>query len=170
MELSVRICNRNDYPCRINFHFHAEIHNKRHDKRICQGMTGYISNIAHTVMTGKAVKQMKKMEQDKMQQIELQQIKVEDDFWSARQQLVTDVVIPYQERILGDQVEGVKKSHAFANFRIAAGLENGEFYGMEFQDSDVAKWLEAVAYALIIKPDPALEKRADEVIDTIFKA
>lgn len=133
-------------------------------------MTGYISNIAHTVMTGKAVKQMKKMEQGKMQQIELQQIKVEDDFWSARQQLVTDVVIPYQERILSDQVEGVKKSHAFANFRIAAGLENGEFYGMEFQDSDVAKWLEAVAYALIIKPDPALEKRADEVIDTIFKA
>lgn len=105
-----------------------------------------------------------------MRQIELRRIKVEDDFWSARQKMVTDVVIPYQERILNDQVEGVKKSHAIANFRIAAGMEGGEFYGMEFQDSDVAKWLEAVAYSLIIKPDPELEKRADQVIDIISKA
>ena len=36
------------------------------------------------------------------------------------------------------------------------------FYGMVFQDSDVAKWLEGVAYSLIIKPDAALEKRADD--------
>ena len=105
-----------------------------------------------------------------MRQIELRQIKVEDDFWSARQQLVTDAVIPYQERILNDQVEGAQKSHAFANFRIAAGLQGGEFYGMVFQDSDVAKWLEAVAYSLTIKPDPELEKRADEIIDTIAQA
>ena len=46
----------------------------------------------------------------------------------------------------------------------------GEFYGMVFQDSDVAKWLEGVAYSLVIKPDAALEQRADDIIDIIAKA
>lgn len=41
---------------------------------------------------------------------------------------------------------------------------------MVFQDSDVAKWLEGVAYSLIIKPDVALEKRADDIIDIIAAA
>lgn len=103
-------------------------------------------------------------------EIELKNIKIIDKFWSKRQRLVTDVVIPYQEKILDDKIPGVEKSHAFANFRIAAGLEKDEFYGMVFQDSDVAKWLEAVAYSLCIKPDSELEKRADAIIDIIEKA
>ena len=73
----------------------------------------------------------------------------EDKFWSPYQKLVVDTVIPYQEKILNDEIPGQEKSHALANFRIAAGLEEGEFYGMVFQDSDVAKWLEAVAYTLV---------------------
>ena len=36
---------------------------------------------------------------------------------------------------------------------------------MVFQDSDVYKWLEAVAYALHQHQDNALQKIADEVID-----
>ncbi|NLE24438.1 MAG: glycoside hydrolase family 127 protein [Clostridiaceae bacterium] len=102
--------------------------------------------------------------------IDLKRVKISDTFWSKRQALITDTVIPYQEKILDDKVEGVEKSHAFANFRIAAGLEEGEFFGMVFQDSDVAKWLEAVAYSLCIKQDADLEKRADEIIDIIAKA
>ncbi|NLP35804.1 MAG: glycoside hydrolase family 127 protein [Clostridiales bacterium] len=110
------------------------------------------------------------MNKEVLKEIELSQVKIVDEFWSDRQTLITDTVIPYQERILDDKVEGVEKSHAFANFRIAAGLEEGEFYGMVFQDSDVAKWLEAVAYSLSIKPDADLENRADEIIDIIEKA
>lgn len=109
------------------------------------------------------------MEQ-KIQEVNLSQVKVEDDFWSGRQRLIADVVIPFQEQVLNDEVEGVEKSHALANFRIAAGMEEGEFYGMVFQDSDVAKWLEGVAYSLIVKPDAELEKRADEIIAVIEKA
>ena len=81
-----------------------------------------------------------------------------------------NTVIPYQEKILNDEIPGVEKSHALANFRIAAGLEEGEFYGMVFQDSDVAKWLEGVAYALEVRPDDELEERADKVIEIIEKA
>ena len=86
----------------------------------------------------------------------LNKVKVTDKFWNGYQELVMDTVIPYQEKILNDEIPGVEKSHALANFRIAAGLEKGEFYGMVFQDSDVAKWLEGVAYALEVRPDAEL--------------
>ena len=100
----------------------------------------------------------------------LNKVKVTDKFWRGYQELVMDTVIPYQEKILNDEIPGVEKSHALANFRIAAGLEEGEFYGMVFQDSDVAKWLEGVAYALEVRPDAELEERADKVIEIIEKA
>lgn len=103
-------------------------------------------------------------------EIDLKKVKIQDAFWTARQNLVADVVIPYQEKILNDEIPGAEKSHALANFRIAAGLEEGAFYGMVFQDSDVAKWLEGVAYSLTVKPDPELEARADAIIAVIEKA
>ena len=61
-------------------------------------------------------------------------------------------------------------SHAIENFKIAAGLSEGEFVGMVFQDSDLAKWLEAVGFELAHSPDSELEAKADEVIDYIEKA
>ena len=84
------------------------------------------------------------------QEVDLKNITITDSFWASRQKLVAEVVIPYQEAILRDAVPGAEKSHAIANFRIAAGQEQGEFYGMVFQDSDVAKWLEGAAYSLAI--------------------
>lgn len=103
-------------------------------------------------------------------EIKLNKVQISDDFWSHMQNLVTDVVIPFQERVLNDEEPGVEKSHAIDNFRIAAGLAEGEFYGMVFQDSDVAKWLEGVAYSLIIKPDAELEARADAIIEIVAGA
>ena len=100
----------------------------------------------------------------------LKRCQVKDNFWTPIQDLISDTVIPYQEKILNDQVSGAEKSHAIENFRIAAKESKGEFYGVVFQDSDVAKWLEAVAYSLERKPDKKLEARADEVIDLIEKA
>lgn len=105
-----------------------------------------------------------------MKDINLKKIKITDLFWQEKQNLVRDIVIPFQEKILNDEIPNVEKSHAIANFRIAARLEKGEFYGMVFQDSDVAKWLEGVAYSLVTSPDKNLEKRADEIIDIIEKA
>lgn len=103
-------------------------------------------------------------------EISLSSFRIQDSFWSYFQNLVKDVVIPYQEQILNDELPDVEKSHAIENFRIAAGESDGEFYGMVFQDSDVAKWLEAVAYSLTLSPDPGLEKRADDLIKLIGKA
>lgn len=100
----------------------------------------------------------------------LTHVTIHDAFWSARQRLMIDKTLPYMEKILRDEVPDAAKSHAIENFRIAAGDAEGTFYGMVFQDSDVAKWLEAVSYSLAVKPDNALEKRMDEVIDIISRA
>ena len=97
-------------------------------------------------------------------EIPLNRVRITDAFWSPRQRLMTDVTIPYMEKILRDEVPGAEKSHAISNFRMAAGEETGEFYGMVFQDSDVAKWLEAAAYSLALKPDKELEARVDDVV------
>ena len=100
----------------------------------------------------------------------LSSVKIRDGFWSRYQDIAKDKIIPYQWRVLNDQVPDTEPSHAIANFRIAAGLEEGEFHGYVFQDSDVAKWLEAVAYRLSIAPDEELERTADGVIDLIAAA
>lgn len=100
---------------------------------------------------------------------------INDNFIGRYGDLVTEVVVPYQEKILNDEIPGVEKSHAIENFRAAARIVEGgscdtEFYGMVFQDSDVAKWLEAAAYSLIRHPDSNLLKRCDHVIDLLGRA
>ncbi len=91
------------------------------------------------------------------------------------QNLITQTVIPYQYEILNDRIAGVEKSHVVANFINAGKALRGEdvgdgFYGMVFQDSDAAKWLEAVAYSLTITQDTTLEQRADDLIELIANA
>lgn len=94
----------------------------------------------------------------------------DDSFVGRVQKLVREEVIPYQYEILNDNLPNVEKSHAIENIRLAAKkLQGGdvkpdEFYGMVFQDSDVAKWIEAAAYALAAEKNPELEKTVDEVI------
>ncbi|RCX22507.1 hypothetical protein DFP94_10187 [Fontibacillus phaseoli] len=102
--------------------------------------------------------------------VPLNQVQIQDEFWNYYIQLVRDVVVPYQWEALNDRVGSAEPSGAVRNFKIAAGLEQGDFYGMVFQDSDIAKWLEAVAYLLEAKRDPALEEIADGLIDIIALA
>ncbi|MGG1554334.1 glycoside hydrolase family 127 protein [Paenibacillus ferrarius] len=98
------------------------------------------------------------------------QARIHDDFWNRYRDLVRGTVIPYQWEALNDRVEGAEPSHAIRNFRIAAGLEEGTFGGFVFQDSDLAKWLEAVGYSLASDPDPELERIADGAIELIAQA
>ncbi|WP_276352212.1 glycoside hydrolase family 127 protein [Cohnella caldifontis] len=99
-----------------------------------------------------------------------EEIRIRDPFWDRYQELVRKAVIPYQWEALNDRIPGAEPSRAIRNFRIAAGLEEGEFGGMVFQDSDLAKWLEAVGYSLAAFPDPELERIADEAIELVAKA
>lgn len=102
--------------------------------------------------------------------IPLKDIKISDSFWNKYLKLIKKVIIPYQWDILNDKIQGVETSHCIANFKIAAGEMQGEFQGAVFQDTDVAKWLEAVGFALSFERDEQLEKLADETIDLIGRA
>ncbi|MDQ6420114.1 glycoside hydrolase family 127 protein [Paenibacillus sp. LHD-117] len=102
--------------------------------------------------------------------VPLNKARIRDSFWSGYIDLVRDVVVPYQWEALNDRVPGAERSYAVSNFKIAAGDAQGEYGGMVFQDSDVAKWLEAVGYLLQTEPDPELERTADEMIDVIARA
>ena len=102
--------------------------------------------------------------------ISLKNIHITDNFWNKYVHLVKDVIIPYQWDILNDRLEDVETSHCIENFRIAAGEKQGEFQGAVFQDTDVAKWLEAVGFALSYERDEKLEALADETIDLIGRA
>jgi len=103
-------------------------------------------------------------------EISLQQVRIVDEFWSNYSKLIRETVIPYQWDALNDRIPDAAPSYAIRNFRVAAGLEDGEFGGMVFQDSDLAKWLEAVGYSLSTHPDPKLEQLADGAIDLIVQA
>lgn len=102
--------------------------------------------------------------------VQLSKINITDAFWKRYTDLVEDVIIPYQWDIMNDNIPGVESSHCLENFKIAAGLKKGQFYGAVFQDTDVAKWLEAVGYSLAEKKNKKLEKLADDAIDVIVQA
>lgn len=102
--------------------------------------------------------------------MKISRIRIDDAFWNSTREVIRKEAIPYQWRALNDQVENAEPSYCMRNFRIAAGKETGAHGGRVFQDSDVAKWLEGVAYSLMWHPDPALEKIADGAIDDIVAA
>ncbi len=107
-------------------------------------------------------------------QINIRSYKAEG-FIGRYQQLIKDTVIPYQYSVLCDEAPDTEKSHVVQNFINAAKAVRGEdtgdgFYGMVFQDSDAAKWIEAAAYSLSVIPDKALEDTVDRLIDIIADA
>ena len=106
----------------------------------------------------------------KLHPVDLKKIKICDSFWSKHINLVKDAIIPYQWNAMNDLIPDAEPSHCLENFKIAAGRKKGEFYGAVFQDTDIAKWLEAAGFTLAYDRDPELEKTADEVIDLIAEA
>ncbi|MDR2135117.1 MAG: glycoside hydrolase family 127 protein, partial [Treponema sp.] len=107
-------------------------------------------------------------------------ITVNDRFWGAFMERVRTQVIPYQWKALNDQVPGAEPSYCIRNFKLAAELTHPEldygiprdagFRGAVFQDSDLAKWIEAAAYSLAWHPDTDLERTLDETIGLICQA
>ncbi|MDR1420718.1 MAG: glycoside hydrolase family 127 protein [Treponema sp.] len=107
-------------------------------------------------------------------------IVINDSFWSAFMERVRTGVIPYQWKALNDGIPGAEPSYCMRNFRLAAELTHPEldygvprdtgFGGMVFQDSDLAKWIEAAACSLVWHPDAGLEKTIDQAVDIVCNA
>jgi DUF1680 family protein len=90
-------------------------------------------------------------------------VKVTDAFWLPRIETNRTVTIPYIMRMN-------EETGRVDNFRKAAGLLKGPHTGKRYNDSDVFKLMEAAAYSLMARPDPALDRALDDLIDVIGKA
>lgn len=97
-------------------------------------------------------------------------IRIHDRFWDPIRQTIRREGIPYQWEALNDRVPDAEPSFCMNNFRVASGKIQGKHGGFVFQDSDVAKWLEGVAYSLMDQPNAELEAVADSAIDDIVAA
>ncbi len=107
---------------------------------------------------------------ENLKYLSLSDTHIDDPFWNGCVRLVTSEILPYQYNTLWDRIPGAPPSRCIRNLRIAAGLEEGSFEGWVFQDTDLAKWLEAAAYSLASLPDPKLKDTAEEMIDLVLQA
>ena len=98
-----------------------------------------------------------------IEQIDFSHVKINDNFWSPRLSKHVSATLP----VCIDQIDN--QTGRIRNFENAAKGE-GEHSGIFFDDSDVYKALEGMAYSLINNPDPELEKKADEWIDKFAAA
>lgn len=77
----------------------------------------------------------------RLKPISLSQISLRDRFWRPRRDINRRSTLP-------SQAAHIEATGRLANFRRAAGTQDGEFEGLFFNDSDVHKWLEALASTL----------------------
>ena len=90
-------------------------------------------------------------------------VRIDDGFWSPRLDRHKSATLP----VCIDQIEN--QTGRIRNFENAAKGE-GEHSGIYYDDSDVYKALEGMAYSLQIHPDPELEAKCDEWIDKFAAA
>ena len=88
-----------------------------------------------------------------------------DGFWADKFKTCEDAMVPYMEELLCGDI-----GHALNNFKIAAGLKEGEHKGMFWHDGDFYKWIEAATYVYAINKDSQLLKKLDEYIGIIGQA
>jgi len=90
-------------------------------------------------------------------------VRVQDRFWSMRQQVNQKVSAIHE-------LDELVKTGDLGNFQLAAEGKTTGRKGYVFQDSDVYKVIEGAADTLSNHPDPELDKRLDNIISLISKA
>ncbi len=96
--------------------------------------------------------------------VNFSQVNITDNFWKPKIDKVATVTLNaciYQTET---------KTPRIRNFEKVARNKGEKFEGLYYDDSDVYKALEAIAYALKTHPSSALEAKADEWIDWIDAA
>jgi len=91
------------------------------------------------------------------------EIRLAPGFWTEKQAVNRTVSLRHAYEML-------EKNGNLHNLRLAAGQATGAYQGRNFLDSDIYKWLEAVAWELGNAADPDLQRMADEAIGLIMAA
>jgi DUF1680 family protein len=89
-----------------------------------------------------------------------------DGFWAEKFDLCREEIIPavYNGFMHPDNSEQLQ------NLKIAAGLQEGKYKGVDWSDGDCYKWIESLAFMYAVTKDPELDKTMDEWIAVIAKA
>ncbi len=90
-------------------------------------------------------------------------VRINDAFWLPRIETNRTVTIPFA-------IDKNEETGRVDNFAIAAGRKEGTYTGRRFNDTDVYKVIEGIAYSLQVHPDPELEKYTDGLIELIASA
>jgi len=90
-------------------------------------------------------------------------VQVNDVFWAPKIETNRAVTVPFA-------LNKNEETGRVDNFRKAAGLMKGAFQGKRYNDSDIYKAMEGASYTLMLKPDPSLKKRLDDLIAIIAQA
>jgi uncharacterized protein len=96
-------------------------------------------------------------------QVPFTRVKIKDSFWAPR-------LTKHQETTIKACLKQCEKTGRIENFEKAAGVKEGDFQGVCFNDSDIYKVIEGIAYSLMNNPNAELEKYTDLVIDKIAAA
>lgn len=100
----------------------------------------------------------------KFEPVSFSQVTINDAFWKPTMDKVATTTI--QACVFQTEV----KTPRIKNFEKVARNKNEKHEGIFYDDSDVFKALEAIAYSLKHHPDAALEAKADEWIDKVAAA
>lgn len=92
--------------------------------------------------------------------VKFTEVNVKDNYWAPSIEKNRTVTIPFALR-------KNEETGRMDNFRKAAGLMEGDHQGKRYNDTDVYKVLEGVAYSLSVHPDSELEYYADSLIAII---
>ncbi|HEV3022367.1 MAG TPA: beta-L-arabinofuranosidase domain-containing protein, partial [Pirellulales bacterium] len=95
--------------------------------------------------------------------VPFQKVHVDDAFWAPR--IKTNSTATIEANLHQCEITGRIK-----NFAVAGKLVEGRHEGQLYNDSDVYKVLEGIAYALTSRPDANLQARADAIIEQIAAA
>ncbi|MGI9545070.1 MAG: glycoside hydrolase family 127 protein, partial [Cyclobacteriaceae bacterium] len=91
------------------------------------------------------------------------EVNITDNFWAPRLETNRKVTVPYD-------FQKSEETGRIRNFAIAGGLEEGEFEGIFYNDSDVFKVIEGASYSLMVNDDPELKAYLDDLIAKIAAA
>lgn len=113
---------------------------------------------------------VRKSEKTHISPMKVREASITDELFLNYLDAIVDKVIRYQWDVLNDRLPDTEKSHCIENFRIAAGEASGEYEGAVFQDTDLYKWLETVAFCIAGGRGEEYIPLADEAIDLIARA
>ncbi|WP_075602857.1 glycoside hydrolase family 127 protein [Saccharicrinis aurantiacus] len=88
-----------------------------------------------------------------------------EGFWADKWKVCEETMVPYMGEVLCGDV-----GHALNNFKIVAGMKEGEHGGHNWHDGDFYKYMEACMYIYAQNKDKEILKSLDEYISIIGKA